>query len=126
MEKYRKLGENFAIVHYQFAKYINKNYSNNTIICSGRDCYLTYYIIKYLFKNNNVKYIPLSRKALLNTAWNTNFKIDSEVNKFIYESIIFTYHIRDDDHRLRESVETFEKHGEDYPVRREFKAFKIF
>ena len=46
--------------------------------------------------------------------------------QIIYEAIIFTYDIREDDHRLRESVETFEKQRGDYPVRREFKAFKIF
>ena len=41
-------------------------------------------------------------------------------------AILATYDIRQDDQRLRKSVETFEKQRGDYPVRREFPAFRIF
>ncbi|MEI6678599.1 MAG: 4-phosphoerythronate dehydrogenase PdxB [Mariniphaga sp.] len=43
----------------------------------------------------------------------------------IAEAIFASYDIREDDKRLRASVETFEKHRGDYPVRREFPAFNI-
>ncbi len=42
------------------------------------------------------------------------------------EAILATYDIRVDDQRLRSSVETFEKQRGDYPVRREFPAFRVF
>ena len=42
------------------------------------------------------------------------------------EAIFATYDIREDDKRLRASVETFEKQRGDYPVRREFPVFSIF
>jgi erythronate-4-phosphate dehydrogenase len=41
------------------------------------------------------------------------------------EAIFATYDIREDDSRLRSSVETFELQRGDYPVRREFPAFDI-
>lgn len=41
------------------------------------------------------------------------------------EAIFATYDIREDDKRLRASVETFEKQRGDYPVRREFPAFNV-
>jgi erythronate-4-phosphate dehydrogenase len=41
------------------------------------------------------------------------------------EAIFATYDIREDDKRLRASVETFEKQRGDYPVRREFPTFNI-
>ncbi|MDR1673040.1 MAG: 4-phosphoerythronate dehydrogenase [Bacteroidales bacterium] len=43
----------------------------------------------------------------------------------ICEAILHTYPIADDDRRLRQSIETFEKQRGDYPVRREFEAFSI-
>ena len=42
------------------------------------------------------------------------------------EAIFATYDIREDDKRLRDSVETFEKQRGDYPVRREFPTFNVF
>lgn len=42
------------------------------------------------------------------------------------EAIFATYDIREDDKRLRASVETFEKQRGDYPVRREFPTFAVF
>lgn len=42
------------------------------------------------------------------------------------ETIFSTYDIREDDKRLRASVDTFEKQRGDYPVRREFPAFNVF
>ncbi|MBN1416538.1 MAG: 4-phosphoerythronate dehydrogenase PdxB [Bacteroidales bacterium] len=41
------------------------------------------------------------------------------------EAILATYRIEEDDQRLRDSVETFEKQRENYPLRREFPAFMI-
>jgi erythronate-4-phosphate dehydrogenase len=41
------------------------------------------------------------------------------------EAILHTYPIEDDDRKLRQSPETFEKQRGDYPVRREFEAFSI-
>ena len=42
------------------------------------------------------------------------------------EAIFATYDIREDDKRLKASVETFEKQRGDYHVRREFPTFSIF
>jgi len=42
------------------------------------------------------------------------------------EAIFATYDIREDDKRLRLSVETFEKQRGDYPVRREFPVYNIY
>jgi erythronate-4-phosphate dehydrogenase len=42
------------------------------------------------------------------------------------EAILATYDIREDDKRLRYSVETFEKQRGDYPVRREFTSYTIY
>ncbi len=42
------------------------------------------------------------------------------------EAILATYDIRNDDQRLRNSVETFEKQRGGYPVRREFPAFQVY
>ncbi|MFO7656080.1 MAG: 4-phosphoerythronate dehydrogenase PdxB [Bacteroidales bacterium] len=44
----------------------------------------------------------------------------------IHEAIMATYNIIDDDARLRNSVETFEKQRGNYPIRREFHAYDIF
>jgi len=41
------------------------------------------------------------------------------------KAIFATYDIREDDKRLRTSVETFEKQRGDYPVRREFPTFSV-
>lgn len=46
--------------------------------------------------------------------------------QILAEAILATYDIRKDDQSLRQSVETFEKQRGDYPVRREFPAFRIF
>ena len=48
------------------------------------------------------------------------------VQQILAEAVFTTYDIRDDDRRLRASVETFEKQRGDYPVRREFPTFNIF
>jgi len=48
------------------------------------------------------------------------------IQEVLAEAIFATYDIREDDRRLRASVETFEKLRGDYPVRREFPAFNIF
>jgi erythronate-4-phosphate dehydrogenase len=42
------------------------------------------------------------------------------------EAILATYDIREDDKRLRDSVDTFEKQRGDYPVRREFTSYTIY
>jgi erythronate-4-phosphate dehydrogenase len=47
------------------------------------------------------------------------------VQQILAEAILATYDIREDDARLRASVETFEKQRGDYPVRREFPAFIV-
>jgi erythronate-4-phosphate dehydrogenase len=41
------------------------------------------------------------------------------------EAVLGTYDIREDDQRLRNSVETFEKQRGDYPIRREFPVYSI-
>lgn len=48
----------------------------------------------------------------------------SEQNIFS-EAILATYDIREDDQRLRNSLDTFEKQRGDYPLRREFPVFTI-
>ena len=47
-------------------------------------------------------------------------------HQILAEAILATYDIRKDDQTLRHSVDTFEKQRGDYPVRREFQAFRIF
>ncbi len=46
--------------------------------------------------------------------------------QILTEAVLATYDIREDDRRLRASVETFEKQRGDYPVRREFSAFTLY
>ena len=46
--------------------------------------------------------------------------------QILTEAILSTYDIREDDKRLRESVKTFEYQRGNYPIRREFPAFRIF
>lgn len=45
--------------------------------------------------------------------------------QILREAVLATYDIREDDQRLRNSVETFEKQRGDYPVRREFPVYSI-
>ncbi|HBC89358.1 MAG TPA: 4-phosphoerythronate dehydrogenase PdxB [Lentisphaeria bacterium] len=45
--------------------------------------------------------------------------------QILLEAVKFTYDVREDDRRLRASPRTFEKLREEYPLRREFKIFKI-
>jgi len=46
--------------------------------------------------------------------------------QILFEAITATYDIRNDDLKLRNSVETFEKQRGDYPVRREFPTFQVY
>ena len=87
--EFYRLGECFGITHFYFARYINKRYKDKTILCNGRDAYITYNILKHVFKNPRAVYLSTSRKVLLNTGWDINFPVDHEENRFIYESIIF-------------------------------------
>lgn len=48
-----------------------------------------------------------------------------EEEQILHECILSTYKISEDDQRLRNSVETFEKQRGDYPVRREFPYFTV-
>lgn len=45
--------------------------------------------------------------------------------QILREAVLATYDIREDDQRLRGSVETFEKQRGDYPIRREFPVYSI-
>ncbi len=45
--------------------------------------------------------------------------------QILLEAVKFTYDVLGDDRRLRASPKTFEKQREEYPLRREFKIFKI-
>jgi len=45
--------------------------------------------------------------------------------QILREAVLSTYDIREDDQRLRNSVETFEKQRGDYPVRREFPSYTV-
>ncbi|HCE44626.1 MAG TPA: 4-phosphoerythronate dehydrogenase PdxB [Lentisphaeria bacterium] len=59
---------------------------------------------------------------------NTTIKIDCKgksKEQILLEAVKFTYDVRGDDQRLRSSPKTFEKQREEYPLRREFKIFKI-
>ncbi len=47
------------------------------------------------------------------------------VQDIITEAVLFTYNVMEDNNRLRQSVETFEKQRGNYPLRREFRAFSI-
>jgi erythronate-4-phosphate dehydrogenase len=51
-----------------------------------------------------------------------NHKTEQQI---LSEAVLATYDIREDDQRLRDSVETFEKQRGDYPTRREFPTYKI-
>lgn len=46
-------------------------------------------------------------------------------NDIVHECILATYNIMEDDRRLRNSVETFEKQRGSYPLRREFHAYEV-
>ena len=46
--------------------------------------------------------------------------------QILVEAILGTYDIREDDQRLRDSLETFEKQRGAYPIRREFQTYTIF
>ena len=59
---------------------------------------------------------------------NDHFSIDCKgktTQEVISEAILSTYHVMDDDARLRSSPSTFEKQRGNYPLRREFNAFCI-
>ena len=62
--------------------------------------------------------LPQSTEILIDGTGKTTQQI-------LAEAIFSTYDIREDDKRLRNSVETFEKQRGDYPVRREFPTFNI-
>lgn len=53
---------------------------------------------------------------------NCNNKTNQDI---LYESVLSTYNIFEDDQRLRDSVQNFEKHRIDYIIRREFPFFKV-
>lgn len=53
---------------------------------------------------------------------NCSMKPASEV---FYECVIATYNILDDDHKLRNTIDEFEKLRADYPVRREFNYYNV-
>ncbi len=61
---------------------------------------------------------PANPEILIDGTNKTNEQI-------ISEAILATYDIREDDKRLRSSLETFEKQRGDYPVRREFPAYSV-
>jgi erythronate-4-phosphate dehydrogenase len=48
-----------------------------------------------------------------------------DVEDIIREAVLHTYNISEDDIKLRFSPSDFEKHRDEYPVRREFPAFII-
>jgi len=48
-----------------------------------------------------------------------------DAEKVLGEAILATYRVEQDDHRLRSSVETFEKQRGNYPLRREFPAYTV-
>lgn len=64
--------------------------------------------------------IPEPSNNLINI--NCKNKGDDEI---VNEAVLFTYHVKNDDEKLRNSVETFEKQRGDYPVRREFHAYAV-
>ncbi|MBN1181969.1 MAG: 4-phosphoerythronate dehydrogenase PdxB [Bacteroidales bacterium] len=53
---------------------------------------------------------------------NCKGKSDQEI---LHDAVLATYPIWEDDERLRNSVDTFEKQRGDYPLRREFKAYTV-
>ena len=63
--------------------------------------------------------LPESTEILIDGTGKTTQQVLSE-------AIFATYDIREDDKRLRNSLETFEKQRGDNPVRREFPTFNIF
>jgi erythronate-4-phosphate dehydrogenase len=69
------------------------------------------------WKCSNVE-LPSSTEIQLN---GTN----KDEQNILSEAVLSTYDILEDDQRLRDSVETFEKQRGDYPTRREFPTYKI-
>ena len=53
---------------------------------------------------------------------NGQYKSDQQI---LSEAILATYDIRNDDHALRNAVDSFEKLRGDYPIRREFPVYEI-
>jgi len=49
-------------------------------------------------------------------------KSDQEI---IYEAVIQTYNVSGDDNKLRDSINTFEKQRNEYPIRREFQYYRV-
>lgn len=68
-----------------------------------------------------VKEIPSPLQTLSFTI-DTNGKDEAEI---LSEAILHTYHISEDDARLRNDISTFEQQRASYPIRREFTAFTI-
>jgi erythronate-4-phosphate dehydrogenase len=59
---------------------------------------------------------------------NPEIRIDCERltnEEVIYSAILHTYNVTEDDHRLREAPEHFDRLRGEYPLRREFKAFTL-
>ena len=61
---------------------------------------------------------PQNPVVRLNTSGKT-------VREILFEAVQTTYNVKDDDLRLREKPDTFEKQRGDYPVRREFNAYRL-
>jgi len=58
---------------------------------------------------------------------NVDIKLDCKgknKNEIISDLILATYDVKDDDSRLRKSVDTFEKQRGSYPLRREFQNYR--
>jgi len=74
--------------------------------------------------------LPLTRWFAEDVPLPDKFRLDIDckgksLQDVLTQAILFTYKVEEDDHRLRSSLDTFEKQRGNYPLRREFQAFEI-
>lgn len=65
--------------------------------------------------------VPLPEKTLVTI----NLSETDSLEKLLSEAVFFSYNVMDDDRKLRNSPDTFEKQRGDYPLRREFPVFSV-
>ncbi len=64
--------------------------------------------------------IPVPEKTEINIE-----AVGKDIQDVLTEAVLKTYHVLDDDKRLRKSIHTFEQQRAEYPLRREYGAYTI-
>jgi erythronate-4-phosphate dehydrogenase len=90
--------------------------ANGTAMCVNSFCRHFGFDLKDWYPNN----VPIPSTTQIEMEC-TNLNCQTIISKLVRS----TYNILEDDHKLRNSPQTFEKQRGEYPVRREFGTFKI-